>query len=242
MSHWVKQGLLYALPAGGLHPKLKTHAANPLPVLLHGDTYRIYFSARDDRQRSSIGAVDIDIVARRIVCEHREPFFEHGAPGSYFEHGVSIGNCYECNGVLYMLFMGWQSPPDAHWRGEIGRLIVSPDFSLRLDGTDGAPFMGRDPTDPVSLSYPWVMRFGDRYRMWYPSTVNWDAGNGEMLAVLHVAESLDGQAWERLGLGVPYEVGRAQAFSHPCVVGNESTGYRMWFSHRGSSGLSYRIG
>ena len=23
-----------------------------------------------------------------------------------------------------MLFMGWQSPPDGHWRGEIGRLVV----------------------------------------------------------------------------------------------------------------------
>ncbi|GAA4337584.1 hypothetical protein GCM10023165_15710 [Variovorax defluvii] len=241
MKAWVKQGLLYALPEGGLHPKLLTHAANPLPVHLSGDIYRIFFSARDAFNRSSIGAVDVDIVSRQIVHEHAHPFFEHGPKGSFYADGVSIGNCYVVDDTCYMLFMGWQNPAGGHWRGDIGRLTVRPDLSLALD--TAAPLLGSDPVDPISLSYPWVMELSPgRFKMWYPSTVTWSAGNGEMLAVLHTADSEDGHRWVRRGLGVPYELGRAQAFSRPNVQGNPESGYEMWFSYRGDGRSSYRIG
>jgi len=74
-SKWQKLGLLYSTPSNGLHPKLMTHASNPLPVLLKDDVYRIFFSGRDANNRSSVGAVDIDILTRELVCEHSEPFF-----------------------------------------------------------------------------------------------------------------------------------------------------------------------
>lgn len=239
MRRWRKLGLLYA-PAGDRHPKLLSHAANPLPVQIEGDLFRVFFSGRDSANRSSVGAVDIDIVARRIVREYREPFFTHGPAGSFFADGVSIGNCYEAGGLRYMLFMGWQNPPGGHWRGDIGRLIVAPDLTLRLE--QPGPFLGIDSIDPISLSYPWVLHVpGIGYRMWYGSTLNWDAGNGEMLHVIHGAVSSDGQSWRRQGLAVPYEVGRAQAFSRPTVVRN-GEGYEMWFSYRGGEGQSYRIG
>ncbi|MDN8612827.1 hypothetical protein [Variovorax ginsengisoli] len=241
MGHWIKQGLLYALPPGGLHPKLLTHAANPLPAHIADDVYRIFFSARDSSNRSSVGAVDVDIGTRQIVREHSQPFFEHGPTGSFYADGVSIGNCYEVGGTRYMLFMGWQAPTDGHWRGDIGRLVVRSDLTLALNSP--TPFLGADPIDPISLSYPWVINAStDRFRMWYPSTKTWDAGNGEMLAVLNVADSADGHQWVRKGLGVPYELGRAQAFSRPNVLGDPIAGYEMWFSYRGGGGRSYRIG
>ncbi|MGO4394999.1 hypothetical protein AB4Z46_26950 [Variovorax sp. M-6] len=241
MASWVKRGLLYSLPEGGLHPKLMSHAANPLPVHLEGSVYRIFYSARDAHSRSSVGAVDIDIESRRIVHEHVEPFFEYGPPGSFYADGVSIGNCYEANGQRYMLFMGWQAPRDRHWRGDIGRLVVRPDLTLALDSPE--PLMGADATDPISLAYPWVMRkAGGGYRMWYPSTRTWEAGNGEMLAVLNGADSEDGDHWTRTGQAVPYELGKAQAFSRPNVLQNANGGYEMWFSYRSGTGESYRIG
>lgn len=237
--HWRKLGQLYE-PGGDRHPKLLTHAANPLAVLLAGDVYRVFYSGRDAGNRSSVGAVDIDIVARRVFAEHREPVFEHGPEGSFFEAGVSIGNAYETGGQRYMLFMGWQVPKGGHWRGDIGRLKVGDDLSLRLDGA--APFMAGDATDPVSLSYPWVTASGEGYEMWYGSTVAWDAGNGEMLHVVKHAVSDDGHAWRRTGLAVPYEIGRAQAFSRPTVLRAQSGDLEMWFSYRSGRGETYRIG
>ena len=239
--YWKKLGQLYVPKATGQHPKLISHAANPLPLHLEGDVYRIFFSGRDERNRSSVGAIDIDIVQRKIVTEHYLPFFEHGSAGSFFADGVSIGNCYETNGVQYMLFMGWQCPTDGHWRGDIGRLIVTPEVTLKLDNSE--PFMGSNAIDPISLSYPWVLsRPTNGFDMWYGSTLTWDAGNGEMLHLIRHASSDDGHHWHRSGLTVPYELGRAQAFSRPTVVSGRYGGFEMWFSFRSGSGEKYRIG
>ena len=238
---WTKLGRLWTPPAEGRHPKLRTHAANPLPVHLAGDVYRVFYSGRDERNRSSVGAVDIDIVRREVVQDHHAPFFEHGPEGSFHADGVSIGNCYTAGGVRYMLFMGWQTPPGGHWRGDIGRLVVHPDLRLTLDGE--GPYLSSDAVDPVSLSYPWVEAWpGGGFRMWYGSTVTWDAGNGEMLHVINAAASADGQAWRREGQAIPSALGVAQAFSRPTVARAADGSLEMWFSYRSGAGEKYRIG
>ncbi len=238
---WKKYGVLYCPPSEGRHPALASHAANPLPVHMKDDVYRIFFSGRDAQSRSSVGAVDVDIVKRQIVQTHHQPFFMHGEAGSYFADGVSIGNCYEVDGKTYMLFMGWQNPPGKHWHGEIGRLIVNKDLILSLDFQ--TPFMALDAIDPLSLSYPWVMKNPQGgYDMWYGTTKSWDAGNGEMLHVINAATSTDGHHWTRRGDAVPYQLGVAQAFSRPTVVYTPDKCYEMWFSYRSGSGATYRIG
>lgn len=239
MKCWHKLGQLYV--PSGIHPKLRSHAANPLPVHLKDDVYRVFFSGRDEQNRSSVGAVDIDIEKRVVVAEHEAPFIENGPAGSFYEAGISIGNCYTVDDQRYMLFMGWQNPPGGHWRGDIGRLRVTPSLALELD-MDG-PFMGADEIDRVSLSYPWVEQCEDvsGFLMWYGSTVDWDAGNGEMLHVIKSAVSKDGHIWQRSGIAVPYQLGHAQAFSRPTVMREGGT-YHMWFSYRSGLGEPYRIG
>jgi hypothetical protein len=239
--YWEKRGELYRPTPGGRHPKLLSHAANPLPVHIEGDVYRVFYSGRDVQNRSSVGAVDVDIVSGKLIREHESPFFEHGPAGSFYADGVSIGNCYEAGGIRYMLFMGWQNPEGSHWRGDIGRLVVKPDLSLELESEQ--PFMSSDGTDPISLSYPWVMaRPSGGFDMWYGSTRSWDAGNGEMLHVIQHAASADGHHWQRSGLSVPFELGVAQAFSRPTVVRAADGSYQMWFSYRSGAGEQYRIG
>ena len=236
---WEKLGQVYCPEF--VHPKLATHAANPLAVSLNGDIYRVFYSGRDLQNRSSVGFIDLDILKREVVYIHDKPVFEHGPEGSFYSDGVSIGNCYEADGKRYILFMGWQNPPDGRWRGDIGRLILEPDFSMRLDGDK--PFMGADCTDPVSLSYPWVIQESQQvYHMWYGSTMTWDAGNGEMLHVINQADSNNGHQWRKNGLAVPYSLGRAQAFSRPTIIENINGGYDMWFSYRSGAGDKYRIG
>jgi hypothetical protein len=236
---WRKHGQVYAAPP--LHEKLLSHAANPLAVPLAGAVYRVYFSGRDAAQRSSVGYLDLNVESGVVEYVHDRPVFEHGPADSFYSHGVSIGNCYEQGGRRYILFMGWQCPPGEHWRGEVGRLVVAGEGVLQLDPAQ--PYMRLDSDDPVSLSYPWVM--GDAatgYRMWYGSTRSWDTGHGEMLHVINGAVSRDGEQWHKSGLAVPFELGRAQAFSRPSVIGGPQSGYHMWFSYRGAPGVSYRIG
>ena len=71
---WRKLGRLF-VPEGNMRsPKLLTHAANPLPVHIDGDVYRVFFSGRDSNNRSSIGAVDIDITRRQIKSMHQDGY------------------------------------------------------------------------------------------------------------------------------------------------------------------------
>jgi len=238
---WQKLGLMYCPSGATRHPKLLSHAANPLPVLIDGDVYRVFFSGRDADNRSSVGAVDVDIVKCKVIQEHCQPFFENGPTGSFFSNGVSIGNCYEVDGKRFLLFMGWQMPQGGHWRGDVGRLVIKPDLTLELDSD--IPFMASDEVDPISLSYPWVCETeAGGFGMWYGSTTTWDAGNGEMLHVINFASSADGHQWTREGLAIPYEIGIAQAFSRPTVARDEQGGYEMWFSYRSGMGEKYRIG
>jgi len=191
--------------------------------------------------RSSVGYVDVDVAQRKTVYVHNEPVFEHGPQGSFYSHGVSIGNCYEADGHRYILFMGWQCPPGEHWRGEVGRLILTSESSLELERD--RPFMALDEHDPISLSYPWVEPSGNRgFRMWYGSAVIWDAGNGEMVHVIKEAASDDGHHWSRGEVAIPYEIGVAQAFSRPTLIKEESGEHRMWFSYGSGTGTTYRIG
>lgn len=240
-NSWEKMGLLYVPALKSRHPKLKSHAANPLPVHIGGDVFRVYFSGRDAQNRSSIGAVDVDIVTREVQQEIDTPLLEHGRKGTFSADGISIGNLYETNEGRRILYMGWQNPEDEHWRGDIGSINVHDDMSL--SNTSVHPVMSVDAKDPISLSYPWVERYalGD-YRMWYGSTVSWDAGNGEMLHVIKQASSQDGVVWRKEGIAVPYELGVAQAFSRPTVRIGSDGRHHMWYSYRSGTGTKYRIG
>jgi hypothetical protein len=240
MPVWEKLGLIYKVKNSNRHEKLISHAANPLPVHINGDVYRIFYSGRDSHNRSSVGAVDIDIKKRKIVQDYEDPFFVHGPENTFYADGISIGNCYMVGGISYMLFMGWQNPIDSHWRGDLGRLVVHSDLTLSLDSIE--PIIHTSQIDPVSLSYPYVLESPNGgFDMWYGSTQTWDAGNGEMLHVINHAFSSDGHDWKPTGQAVPHELGVAQAFSRPSVS-KSSRGHEMWFSYRSGSGEKYRIG
>lgn len=222
------------------HPKLISHAANPLAVQLEGDLYRIFFSARDAKKRSSVGAVDLDLSTQKIIRTLPIPVMEHGPKGSFFADGISVGCVYATQTTRYLLFMAWQVPPDAHWRGEIGRFRLNDDLSLCLD-PDRA-YLALDVVDSVSLSYPWVTHEADGFAMYYGTTLTWDAGNCEMTHVLRKATSADGEHWVRRAEDLPHVVDEAQAFSRPTVVPAANGGQDMWFSYRGAPGRGYRIG
>lgn len=238
---WKKLGLLYSPQGKTRHAKLATHAANPLALHMANDVFRVYYSGRDEQNRSSVGAVDIDIVRGEVVKDHFDPFLIHGAAGSFFADGISIGNHYQVNGSTFILFMGWQTPAEGHWRGDIGRIIVTEDLTLQI--TDRQPYLALDSDDPISLSYPWVMQTApNRYDMWYGSTLTWEAENGEMVHIIKHAQSADGVSWHKTDSIVPYQLNYAQAFSRPSVIKNSEHRLDMWFSYRCGTGQKYRIG
>ncbi len=237
---WQKLGLLYNPLKYCLHPKLLSHASNPVPVFLKNDTYRIFFNGRNKKNKSSIGAVDIDIISKKIVALHDTPFFTYGDHSSFYPNGVSLGNYYTINNVKYLSFMGWTYPQDKHWYGQIGSLRITKNINLTIDSNK--PLLTLDPQiDSLSLSYPWIMAHNtNQYFMWYGSTHTWQTDNGEMIHPIHCATSINGVHWLKKGLAVPYEKNKAQAFSRPSVIYLNNC-FHMWFSYRFPN-QKYKIG
>ncbi|TDW47141.1 hypothetical protein EV144_105157 [Flavobacterium sp. 270] len=234
---WKKRGQIFTVSKG--FEEIVSHASNPVAVHLKNDIYRIFFSARNSFNKSSVSYVDINILTLEIVNNPHEVVFSYGADNSFYSHGVSIGNFYTHEEKNYILFMGWQIRENQHWKGEVGRLELLNKETLKLVPLKA--FMVIDQEDSISLSYPWVTFHDGVYKMWYGSTLDWTSENGEMIHVIKYATSIDGENWVKHGVAIPYEIGIAQAFSKPSVI-IDNGGYHMWYSYRSGNGTAYRIG
>ncbi len=234
---WRKLGQIYHCKPIDVY--LLSHASNPLAVHLRDDVYRVFFSGRNKENKSAVGYVDIDLIKKKVISICKKAIFTYGDENTFYSHGVSIGTIYEIDKIKYILFMGWQIRDGEHWRGDIGRLKLINQESLVLDPK--IPFLSIDKEDPISLSYPFVIKDDNTYKMWYGSTIIWTSENGEMIHIIKYATSSDGINWVKQGLAIPYQIGVAQAFSRPSVIKDEQ-GYHMWFSYRSGDGTKYRIG
>jgi hypothetical protein len=227
---WIKTGQLYQVQ--NKSPKLLTHASNPLAMHLEGDLYRIFYSGRDKDNRSSICFVDCDVETRTIINDPMEPIV-CPKEQTFYSHGITIGNMWTYKNNKFIGFMGWQQKSGQHWRGDIGK------FNLHTG--EITMLMGTSDEDKISLSYPHVMEEDGIYRIWYGSTIDWTSENGEMIHVIKHAETKDFIEWKYSGISIPFQIGKAQAFSKPSVY-KDQKGYHMWFSYRSGDGTPYRIG
>lgn len=231
---WLRLGRIY-------RPELRddwicSHGANPCAEHLDGDRFRVYFSPRDRDSRSSVAVLELDLSTLEVAAASCQKVLGPGDPGAFDDRGASMGCVVRQGNVRFLYYLGWSLPGTMPWRTSIGLAL----------SRDGSPFerfgsgliMGPDSCDPLSLSYPWVLRDGDAWRMWYGSHVSWREG-GEHEHLIKYAESEDGIHWRRPG-NICFEAQQqdSSAYSRPCVLLQDNV-YRMWFSFRGRH---YRIG
>lgn len=238
--HWKKLGRIFC-PSNNFS-WMVSHASYPLAEQLKDSIHRIYFSCRDADKRSSIGYVEVDLYKPANILNLSEtPVIQPGKPG-YFDDSGTTGGCivYLDDGQRYFYYLGWNLAVTVPFRNSIG-LAVSRNkqepFEKLHQGR--APILDRSISDPLTVSYPWVLRENNRWRMWYGSHLSWSDGKHEMVHVLKYAESEDGIAWSPLAAAViPFKSTDEYAISRPCILKFQGV-YRMWYSYRGNS---YRIG
>jgi hypothetical protein len=168
-----------------------------------------------------------------------EPLVAPGASGDFDESGAAMG-CIVTEGTRrWLYYLGWQLAIDVPWQNTIGLAVADGD-GLQFEKVFSAPVLGLSEVDPFSLSYPWIVREGDRWRMWYGSNLAWGAKQESMRHVIKYAESKNGTDWRRNGeMCIPLAAdGKEFAVARPCVVRDRDT-YRMWYSRRSPD---YRIG
>ena len=232
---WRKRGRLYA--PDGRKPWMSTHAANPVAEPLGGDRFRVYFSSRDERNRSSISYVDLDLTSGDIIGEADVPVLGPGDLAMFDDCGVSIGCILHRGDARYLYYMGWHLTVSVPWQNALG-LAISEGPGRPFRRISRFPVVELNEIDPYTISYPWVMEDEGRLRMWYGSNLVWGSRKEDMRHVIKYAESADGIRWERTGVvAIDFAFPDEYAICKPCVV-RDGDRLRMWFCSRGDT---YRI-
>lgn len=232
---WHKLGLVFCPQRNASW--MVSHASNPL-ALACGDEVRIYFSCRDEKNRSSIGFVDINPARPNAILRVSErPLLRPGALGAFDDSGISLGCMVDTDEGRYLYYLGWNLCTTVPFRNSIG-LAMSATHADDFQRASPAPVVDRSRVDPFSISYPWVMREGGTWRMWYGSNLTWGTDVPIERFVIKYAESADGVCWRRDGVISLDLEDDILALSRPCVIRDRDV-YKMWYSYRRQR---YRIG
>lgn len=240
---WEKRGLIFRPDPS--RAWMRTHAAVPTPVRLEGARYRVFFSGRDERNRSSVGYFDVDLEEPGIVLAvSTEPVLAPGPTGHFDADGIYAECAVRAGDEIRLYTIGvttGHTPPLFY--AAIG-LAVSRDGGRTFTRTR-APIMSRSEVDPCLVTAPFVLQEEGRWRMWYVSGTSWTEEPHGLQSHYHVkyAESADGIAWTREGrtcIGpADRPDGRENNFARLWVV-STGEGYHGWYSV--NSGEGYRIG
>jgi len=218
---------------------MKTHAANPVVEPLGNDFFRIYFTSRDEKNRSSIGSLELNIKNPfKILNLSTKPLVSPGDLGLFDDSGAATGWLTIINEKKYLYYLGWNLGITVPWRNTIGLAINKPGETNFVKYSK-APILDRSEVDPYSISYPSILIENDLWRMWYGSNLSWGSTEKDMSHVFKYAESTDGIHWDRKGVIVlPLKNKNEFALSKPFVLKDNDI-YKMWYAFRGNG---YRIG
>lgn len=234
---WRKLGRIFC--PENIHDWMFSHAANTVALHLHEDIFRLYFSCRNRNNNAHIGYVETDLRnPTDILRISEQPVLSPGGVGLFDDSGVSLSCIIQDSGKLYMYYLGWNLGVTVPWRNSIG-LAVSGNGGLTFERYSKAPLLDRNDVDPYSISYPFVLKDEDTFRMYYGSNLSWGARKEEMAHLIKYAEGNDLFRFERKGVvSVDFKNSSEYAISRPFVIREDGI-YKMWYSYRGAS---YRIG
>ncbi|WP_156816824.1 hypothetical protein [Desulfovibrio oxyclinae] len=243
---WRKIGLVFDRSKYELD-WINSHAMLPTPLVME-DCIRVYYSPRDVNGKSRITYVDLDKDdPAKVLYVHKEPVLSLGKLGACDDSGTLCTCALECDGKIYLYYTAYNIRVTVPYGNAIG-LAVSDDggnsFTRLFDG----PVLDRSAYDPYFVISPWVMKFGEGWRMWYAAGTKWITVDGkpESLYQIKTAFSQDAINWCKDDLTCIPTMSEYEANAKPTVVFEDGM-YKMWFCYRGSNDFrdgpeSYRIG
>lgn len=232
---WRPLGRVFAPIAG--EPWSVSHAAYPTALTLADGNVRIFYSTRDASNRSSAASVDIAIDGGRfeVLGAPRGPLLTPGTRGSFDADGVTVSSVIAHDGKLYAFYLGWTVLVHVPFTNFIG-VAVSDDDGQIFRRCLSVPVIGRSPENPLTVGYPFVLRDGTGWRMWFGSHLHWGTQGMEMLHVVKEARSADLIRWTPSDTVVVNCAAQADplefAISRPVVLREPDNSLSMWYARR----------
>lgn len=246
--HWVKRGLIYRVD--NRLSWARTHAQIPTVDVLDDKRLRIFFSSRDETNRSLIASMDVDALNPAVILDIKaEPLLPLGKPGTFDDCGMMPSSVVDWHGEKYLYYIGWNVRNTVPYHNSVG-VAVSNDGGRSFRRAYDGPVMDRTSEEPYFCATTCIRIENGIWRNWYLSCTGWEMIAGRMEPRYHLkyAESDDGIQWRREGrvaidYGGPAEGGIVRA-----SVRKDGLLYRMWYCYRGLADYrstreaSYRIG
>jgi hypothetical protein len=240
---WERLGL--AFKSTGQRPWMQSHAQMPHVESLGGGLVRVYFTCRDDANRSHIGWLVTDLNRPDKIIEIAEqPLLRPGPLGSYNDAGVMSSWMVNTGAERRFYVIGWNVKTAVPLHNSIGMATGPANGAPIIPNPPLGPIFERNTANPFYVSCPCVIPDGvGGWLMYYLSGLEWGQTNGKPASRYTVwrARSKDGVTFTpdeqaSLQLEHPGEL----AIARPCVL-RDSDRWRMWHCYRGE-GFGYRIG
>ncbi|MEA2721914.1 MAG: hypothetical protein QOJ39_3778 [Candidatus Eremiobacteraeota bacterium] len=232
MASFRRRGLLIVPPRSAAW---FSHAQNPTVLALAADRWRIYFAARNEANRATVFAADVDPRNEMRVLEiYARPLLPPGAIGAFDVAGLGPSCALAACGRVWLYYVGVTVRSDVPYQHSIG-LAVSDD-GLAFERVATGPVLSTGPYDPIFVSTPFVRHTGSAYEMWYGSATGWDASAGRLEAAYAIRRtvSADGVVWSAATtLAVPPDDPRMVGATRPWIA-RDGERSRVWFSRRGA--------
>lgn len=167
MINWNKSGCIFK--AQGQFPFMLSHTAMCIPMHLHDNIYRIYFSTRGERNNPQVGYIEIDLnEPDKILTISENAALENGQE-SYFDfNGLYSGCIVKRENELWMYYSGRTNLENGMYHVSAG-LAISNDNGLSFQKFSHSPIHQRNIHDPWLVSTPFVMPYLNGWRMYYLS-------------------------------------------------------------------------
>lgn len=226
-----KLGLVYSV--SGKNGFDISHCHKPTPVLIYENTVRVYFGARDEKNKTRVSYVDLDPSdLTKIKYIHEKPVLDLGKTGTFDDSGVNVCSVIRKDNEIWMYYIGVNTSTTVHMRNSIG-IATSKDNGVTFQRLYEGPVLDRTKTEPYYVGACDVIKDGDQWICYYTGGKHWTSINNkhEINYQIQRATSNNGIDWIRNNEVVIQPENEYEVCARPSVW-KENDIYHMFYSKR----------
>lgn len=247
--NWTKRGLIFE-PITEFDWNAKGYASVPTAYKVSEDILRIYYTARDNNNKTNISYIEVESGnPEKILYIHEKSVLNFGKIGMFDDCGAMVSHVIDVGNEVWMYYIGWNVRNTIAYHNSIG-LAISKDGGVTFKKFSEGPLFDRTYKEPYFNAAPFVLKDDGIWKMWYLSNTDWAEYEGKSEPFYHIkyAESENGIDWKREGkVAIDYKDKNECGIVRACVLKDKDT-YKMWYAHRNLQDYrtdkksSYRIG
>lgn len=213
-----------------------------LPVVeSYPDSYKIYYSTRDEQGRSRPKYIQVykddftDFIGKSVEID-----IPLGKPGSFDSHGIMLSSIVTLeDGTKYMYYVGWSKRIDVPYWNSTG-LAISKDNGITWKKYSEGPIFTSGPKEPGFIGTVEVIKRGPSNWFMIYSSAHWGEIDGKQECIYDFkdARSYDGINWIPMGGSVLPLLKGEGGIAAPRIIKDGDYAWEMYFSVR--SNQDYR--